>query len=184
MQEQWKTISGYKDYYEISDRGNVRSLDRVIPHERFGTCKRKGVELKKTDSGYGYFKVSLFCEGNLDSRFVHKLVADAFLPPRSIGFQCVRHKNSVRTDNSATNLEWCAFYDGPNYDIETEKDGKKSPHYPFCKLTEDDVYEIRSLWSAGRSCSDLSKKFNISMSNVSQITNRKTWKHLEERDAN
>ena len=44
--EQWLPVPGYEGYYEVSDLGRVRSLDRMVMTGRAGTKLRKGVMLK------------------------------------------------------------------------------------------------------------------------------------------
>ena len=46
----WKTISGYEGYYEVSDTGVVRSLDRVVPDSKFGSRRIKGRIMKQAES--------------------------------------------------------------------------------------------------------------------------------------
>lgn len=91
----WKKIEGYNDY-EISDNGEVRSL------------KNKKVHILKQLIRGGnskYYIVPLCKNGNVKIHYVHRLVAKAFVPNPLKKHQ-VNHKNLIKTDNRASNLEW------------------------------------------------------------------------------
>lgn len=94
MTEEWRDIAGAEGKYQVSDQGRVRSLQRyrkiLIPQI----------------SKHGYPRVSIyFCDGSRKLRPIHALVAQAFIGPRPPGLD-VRHKNDVKTDCRAVNLEY------------------------------------------------------------------------------
>ena len=93
--ERWKFIDGYENRYLISDRGRVLSLTAENP-------KILKPELKRD----GYYRVTLFKENTGKVMFVHRLVAYAFIPIK-FGHPFVNHKNEIKVDNRAENLEWC-----------------------------------------------------------------------------
>ena len=94
--EKWKYISEFGDHYQVSTLGRVKSL------------KRRKILSTSLDSG-GYPTVLLsnpLLHSKRKRRLVHRLVAKAFiLNPRNK--REINHKNAVKTDNRATNLEWC-----------------------------------------------------------------------------
>lgn len=105
MAEQWRDIPGYEGRYQVSDLGNVRSLDRVVfQRSKFGQLigrNFKGKLLRQQQCSNGYIEVHL---GANNQKLVHRLVALAFIE----GDQSlqVNHKNGNRRDNRVENLEW------------------------------------------------------------------------------
>ena len=116
MEEIWKDIIGYEGYYQISNYGNVRSLDRIDCNNRF----RKGKECKKILTEDGYYKVSLSKNGKDKRYFIHRLVAIHFLD-KVEGCDCVNHKDENKINNMVDNLEWCTRYYNNNYGTRNQR---------------------------------------------------------------
>lgn len=107
--EIWKSIENFERYYEVSNLGRVRSLDRsvksAIVHNE--SVMRRSRVLKTNKKRNGYLSVVLSKECKPTTVTVHKLVATAFIDkPKQDKLQ-VNHKNLDKTDNRVTNLEWC-----------------------------------------------------------------------------
>lgn len=102
MQEEWKPIIGYEGIYEVSNRGRVRSVDRVDSNSHF----RPGIIRKtRVDANTGYEYVFLRKDGAAKNCTVHRLVAQAFIQKPNEQDE-VNHINEDRTDNRVENLEW------------------------------------------------------------------------------
>ena len=104
--EVWKDISGFEGYYQVSDRGRVRSLDRKVWDKgRSSFRSQKGKVLKHGDV-HGYRFVILHKGGKPTHMRVHRLVAEAFIPnPKKLEY--VNHKDENKSNNRLGNLEWC-----------------------------------------------------------------------------
>lgn len=99
--EIWREIKGYEGIYEISSIGRARSLDRKDANG----YKRKGAFLKPRVNRGGYKQVALCKQGNLKTKLIHRLVAQAFIKnPKDL--PQVGHMNDIKTDNSIGNLYW------------------------------------------------------------------------------
>ena len=104
--EIWKPIKGFP-YYEISNYGNVRSLDKKV-NSIHGTriCKGKLLKTHQNKKRDGYCYVSLANGKKTHSSFrVHRLVAEAFIP-NPYNKPQVNHIDGDVTNNNVNNLEW------------------------------------------------------------------------------
>ena len=103
MEEIWKDIIGYEGYYQISNLGNVKSLDRILKDN--GGIFIKTGNYKKFEKQTGYKRVAL-SKNNQDKKFmVHRLVAQAFIPnPDNKPF--IDHIDGNRANNKVDNLRW------------------------------------------------------------------------------
>ena len=109
--ERWVDIDGYEGYYQVSNLGRVRSLDRsmYVDDRRYSKPRwvnRKGKVLKNYNCGTDRRMVILRMFGIGKNHSVHRLVAQHFLPNPS-GLPVVNHINHDHHDNRASNLEWC-----------------------------------------------------------------------------
>ena len=105
MKETWMPVEGYEGYYEISDLGVLRSVDRRIDHPTSGVIGRKGKVIKLKPHKDGYFAATLHRDGRRKNRMVHHLVLEAFVGPCPPGMECC-HNNGDPSDNRVENLRW------------------------------------------------------------------------------
>ena len=111
MEEIWRPVKEYEGYYEVSNLGMVRSIDRVVV-DTVRNCERllKGKVLIQKDNGNGYKNVMFCKEHKLYNKYVHRLVAEAFIPNKD-NLPQVNHKDEDKSNNRVDNLEWCtSFY--------------------------------------------------------------------------
>ena len=116
--EKWKDIVGYEQRYQVSNFGNVRSLDYMH------TTTTQN--LKPVITSGGYAVVCLHKKGTQQNHYVHRLVAEAFCDNRH-GCNDVNHKDENKTNNNASNLEWCTRKDNLNWG--TWKSRSAKGHY-------------------------------------------------------
>lgn len=106
MEEIWKDIAGYEGYYQISNRGRVKSLTRKTKYQN--TTRKLKEKIKSAFiSTTGYERVELSRDNSNKKYNVHRLVATAFIP-KIEGKEFVNHINGIKTDNRVENLEWCS----------------------------------------------------------------------------
>ena len=91
----WQPVLGYEGLYEVNQFGQIRNKDGQIMRQR----------LKKAKYTV-YKKVSLYKDGKYKHLYVHRIVAQAFIPNPQ-GFELINHKDEDGTNNAVDNLEWC-----------------------------------------------------------------------------
>lgn len=116
--EQWKDIAGYEGIYQVSNEGRVRSLDRMITYSngRVQICRGKILSCGSTKTGYQY--LSLYKDSKPKNQYVHRLVASAFLQNPD-NKPCINHIDGDKTNNHASNLEWCTHSENSKHAYHT-----------------------------------------------------------------
>lgn len=128
-----KDIPGYEGLYGVDNEGNVWSL-------------RKNIILKPYVNTGGYLRVNLCNSGKMEHKYIHRLVAEAFVPNPE-GCNIVNHINANPSDNRAVNLEWC----DQGYNIRYSRDMGNQNDIPvraFSPITGE-IREFKNLKEAG-----------------------------------
>lgn len=115
MEEIWKDIEGYEGYYQVSNFGNVRSLDRIISGKRY-----KGNLIKCIYDCRGYKRVGLTKNKITKNFTVHRLVANAFIPNPEKKNE-IDHINTNTGDARVDNLRWVTHSENMNNIITKER---------------------------------------------------------------
>lgn len=109
--EIWKDIKGFEGKYQVSNKGNVRSLK----YNQQNVIKNIKPVLKK-----GYWHVCLYKYNQCKLYPIHRLVGIAFIPnPNNLPI--INHKDEVKTNNNVDNLEWCTNEYNLNYGTARER---------------------------------------------------------------
>lgn len=161
--ERWTAVAGYEDDYEVSDCGRVLSTGLV--RTNYAAAPRL---LSPSKSKYGYCQVCLYSNGKARSHFVHRLVANAFIPnPNSLPE--VNHKDGITARNDATNLEWVTA-------LENKKHAKTLPGYGR-KLYLGQVLEIKRRLCAGEKPALIAPDYSAGIGTIWAIKHGRIWKH-------
>jgi len=105
MEEIWKDIKGYEGYYQVSNFGIVKSLDRYVKNVIHGEILLKGRIMPKKISSKGYLQGRLSKDGKRTNIPIHRLIAMHFIPnPENKPH--VNHIDGDKTNNNISNLEW------------------------------------------------------------------------------
>lgn len=140
---EWKDIEGYEGYYQVSNTGEVRSLDRVVYKSNGVAQPRCGRVLPHKENKDGYRIARLSKDGSRRSFHVHSLVAHAFVPGYFEGAE-VNHKDYNRTNNVPDNLEWVTHDENIRYTLSggrhvsqtADYSGSNNPNYGNRKLSK------------------------------------------------
>lgn len=117
--EEWRDIVGYEGYYQVSSSGKVLTLPRTV-NSPSGIRVIYGGLTRIAKGRGGYPCVYLSKDGVCRGLYVHRLVAEAFIPnPNNLPE--INHKDESRTNNNAWNLEWCDHKYNMNYGTAIER---------------------------------------------------------------
>lgn len=116
MKEIWKDIENYYGLYQVSNMGNVKSLN--YNHTKEEKILRLGVDRN------GYLIVNLYKNGKCKSLRVHRLVLRTFNPVENMDKLDVNHKDENKQNNCLSNLEWCSRSYNNNYGSRTQRTEK------------------------------------------------------------
>lgn len=161
-----KDIKDYEGLYFLDELGNVFSYPKKT---------RKHIrQIYPNIQKGGYALIDLCKNGKVKKHLLHRLMALTFLEnPKNK--QQVNHINGIKIDNRLVNLEWCTRSENQKHSIITGLRTAKGEKNSQSKLTETDVLNIRNSKERGYI---LSKKYNISHPTISDIRNRRSWKHI------
>lgn len=166
-----KEIEGFHGKYFVDENGTIYSV-----HRQGNT----GDPLKHTIKENGYERVTLRDDGKRSSRYVHRLVAEAFIP-NPLNKPCINHKDGNKSNNSVDNLEWVTYSENMKHCFAHGMNhapcfyGEDSP---VSKLKAKDVLDIRELFSKGEKPSELAKRYNVTPEQISNVVKRIHWKTI------
>lgn len=95
VKEIWKDIKDYDGVYQVNNLGKVKSKKN-----------NKEIILKGGQTPKNYKQVELYKNGKCKIFYIHRLVAEAFIPNPN-NFPLINHKDENKENNCVENLEWC-----------------------------------------------------------------------------
>ena len=125
MKEIWKPVKDFEKYYMISNKGNLKSIIK----RQYSFKDKKIIETKeekylKLTNDRGYKKIILSLNGKRYLKYIHRLVAEAFIPNPN-NYKEVNHIDSDPSNNCVENLEWCDRKYNLNYMIKHQEEIKE-----------------------------------------------------------
>ena len=172
-----KPIKGFEGLYEISDKGEIITLERILP-----TPTAKYTLKERKSFGYkdkkGYLNFDFRRKGGKTVK-VHRLVAETFIPNPN-NWPQINHKDGNKQNNCVKNLEWC---DNSYNQLHAFKNKlqKGEFNHPNSKLKYEDVIYIKENYQKGvkgQGARILAKKFNVSVGTIFAIVKGKSYKNI------
>jgi hypothetical protein len=176
--EIWRDIEEF-DGYQVSNKGRVRSKDRIIEYERNGqtrTMRKKG-KIKTQYRLQGYPAVALYKSDTQYNRRVHHLVLKAFDRQPKEDEQC-NHINGDKEDNRIENLEWVTRQENIDHAVRTGLT-RNGEEINTSKLTETQVRKIKSRLMKGESQTSIAQDYPVKQEAISAINTGQNWSHVK-----
>lgn len=167
--EEWRDVVGYEGLYEVSNFGRVKSLQRDV------------AKILKSNPGIGGYLRVVLCKNEVKkNRFVHVLVAQAFIPNPE-GKKQVNHRDGNKKNNHVDNLEWTTPAENiaHAFELGLRKSGCK---HHMAKFTADQVREIRRDCVPGdpeRGFKAFARKFNVTPKIIENAYYRISYKDID-----
>lgn len=163
---EYKNIEGFRYYYAVNSVGDVISI-------------RSGKNLTPKRHTGGYLQVCLSVNQVKSYRYIHRLVAEAFIDNPD-NLPIVNHKDTDKRNNNYLNLEWCTQQHNIDHSIDNNLNVRgESSH--FSKLDGNRVRLIRKSFPT-KSLGELAIEFNVTKATISRIVNNKIWKGVINED--
>lgn len=157
--EEWRDVVGYEGFYQVSNYGRIKVLPHLVSRGFCTiTCPEKILKPRVKPNQYLFVRLSNGYKKTSKEKYVHRLVAEAFLPNHK-GKPEIDHIDGDRMNNLVTNLRWATRIENVNNPNTVGKNTIKvkilsrdgSYEETFCSLTE------------------ASKKINIPLSTLSWV---------------
>lgn len=174
--EEWRPVVGWEGFYEVSNYGRFRSLDRVSSNGRRHTGRMIG-----TRPVNGYLHACLCRPGQQSQYLAHRLVAAAFIGQCPPG-HTVNHRDGDKQNNHISNLEYMT----PSQQMRHARAvcgyvSVRGKQHPSTTLSDGKVMLLREMYRSGvYTQQDLDAIFGISQTAVGRILDRTNWKHISD----
>lgn len=171
--ERWLPIAGWLGWYEVSNRGRVRSVERIVVFRVGAPHRYRSRILKQAPNGDGHLKVTLCRPGVRVSCFVHRLVLEAFDRPCPPGMECLHGPGGPADNRWPENIRW-----GTPVQNCAERNTALGERHGFAKLTDVIVRECRQRHAQGETTASLAQQFGVAERVMGKAINRESWRHV------
>jgi hypothetical protein len=133
--------------------------------------------MKRTTNKSGRLVVGLYRNGKNNSRYVHRLVLEAFVGPCPLDMECRHFPDRNPANCCLSNLSWDTKQQNMADKIMHGTDMRGSKHHKSI-LTEKDILKIRLLLQRGKPQKEIAKLNHVSQQTISAIATGVIWKHV------
>lgn len=174
--EIWKPISRFNGFYEVSNKGRIRTY--YDNNNQYKNDRRDRPKIKETYiTHYGYMACTGHFMGDVYCLYIHREIALAFIPNPE-NKPLVLHKDDDKLNNEIDNLYWGTHKD--NHKDRQRNFGKEiGENATNNKIMESDAKRILELVNTDLSQRQIADMYGVDQSTISDIKRGKSWKHLE-----
>lgn len=172
LEEIWKDIKGFKGFYQISNLGNARSLDRMASNHT-GRRLFKSRPLRQIKMRHGYPGFCLSKRQKQRAFSIHRLLGIHFIPNPENKPE-INHINGIKTDYRLENLEWATRLENMRHAFKTGLCNFSGENSKSAKLTVNQAEEIRSL-KGKHTQRVLAKIYGVNHSTIGAVQRNQTW---------
>ena len=157
--EEWRDIPGYEGLYQVSDFGQIKSLDRLVKNGENSSHIKKGRIRKQAVTSTGYKMVNLSVNKKVKYFKVHRLVMAAFFGESQL---TVNHKDGNPINNHISNLEYCTQAENLEHALNT---GLRKSYRIYEK-------EILADYKKGMSVNEIVDKYKTSFKSINHLLDK------------
>jgi uncharacterized protein YerC len=152
QKEIWKDIPGFEGKYQVSNLGRVKSF----------VYRRNKTTIRKLPISNNYYRLLLCKNGKYESFYIHRLIADAFIPnPKNKKY--VNHKDGNKLNNDISNLEWVTSAENSHHAWATGLNTKIYSH------SKQDAQKVLVLRKEGRTYQEIEDITGVALATAWRI---------------
>lgn len=173
--EIWKNVFGYDGLYEVSNYGNVRSLDRIVSMQNGKTCTFYGRIMRQAPTTRCHYLVVDLCKNGYRKHVLtHIVVAKAFFGDYDKSLE-VNHIDGNIYNNHVSNLELVTHAENLEHSIRTGLKCDYGEKHVHAKLTNEQACIIRIRVANGEKQKDIADELKVSKQTINNIVHYKTY---------
>jgi hypothetical protein len=177
--EWWRPYPGWEGWYDVSDKGRVRSLDRIVTDRNGRRSRQRGIIRTPGLGGAGYLTIRFYRPGQQITKNLHEVVLETFVGLCPPGQQARHGPRGPLFNWWPEDLCWGTSAE--NNGVDKERDGSltRGERHGQAKLTEAKARQILIRYAAGdTSYARLGVAYDVSRWTIRGIVTGRTWRWL------
>lgn len=180
MEEIWKDVPDYEGYYQVSNLGRVKSLDRYYYDKNGVKYRKTGKFLAIRQNPKGYSIVFLYKNDDRQCKTLHSIVMRTFVGDRPSSKTQINHIDCNKQNNCVSNLEYCTGKENVRHAVKNNRfRSSKGSANNLAKLHDDDVLIILERLMKNESTFSIGESYGVKRGAIRDIANNKSFVNVE-----